>query len=122
MVNRTSFASCRASAAKSVMRMELVIRLDYGSVVPWMRRMDGHLRAIGGPDALSPWTDVATHGRNLTTEAEFLVRAGDRVPFLLMWHPSHSASPPPFDAMQALEDTQRWWEDVPSVHVPGSVA
>jgi GH15 family glucan-1,4-alpha-glucosidase len=93
------------------MRMELVIRFDYGSIVPWMRKMDGHLRAIGGPDALSLWTDVPTRGEGLTTEAEFLVQAGDRVPFLLMWHPSQTASPPPFDTLQALEDTQRWWEE-----------
>ena len=61
VVNRTSFASCRASAAKSVMRMELVIRLDYGSVVPWMRRMDGHLRAIGGRRAVA--LDRRRHAR-----------------------------------------------------------
>ncbi len=93
------------------MRMELVIRFDYGSVVPWVRTMDGHLRAIGGPDALSLWTDIQTHGEGLTTRAEFRVRAGERVPFLMMWHPSQVSSPAPFDTTRALEDTQRWWED-----------
>lgn len=91
------------------MRMDLVVRFDYASIVPWMRRMEGHLRAIGGPDALSLWTDVPTHGEDLTTRAEFRVRAGDRVPFLLMWHPSHESSPPPFDTSRALEDTEHWW-------------
>jgi GH15 family glucan-1,4-alpha-glucosidase len=91
------------------MHMELVIRFDYGSIVPWVRKIDGHLRAIGGPDALSLWTDVATEGRELTTQAEFTVRAGEQVPFLLMWHPSHSSSPAPSDPMKALEDTTAWW-------------
>ena len=89
--------------------MELVIRFDYGSIVPWVRQMDGHLRAIGGPDALSLWSDVPTHGEDLTTRAEFVVRAGDRVSFLLMWHPSHTSSPPRIDALQALEQSSAWW-------------
>jgi GH15 family glucan-1,4-alpha-glucosidase len=92
------------------MQMELIIRFDYGSIVPWVRRIDDHLRAIAGPDALSLWTPVPTYGKDLTTRAEFIVREGERVPFLLMWHPSHAASPPPFDVEQALEDTTRWWE------------
>src|SRR5512133_1193498 len=33
------------------MRTELVIRFDYGWIVPWVRRADGVLRAVGGPDA-----------------------------------------------------------------------
>jgi GH15 family glucan-1,4-alpha-glucosidase len=91
------------------MHLELVIRFDYGSIVPWVRKMDGHVRAIGGPDALSLWTDVATEGRGLTTQAEFTVRAGERVPFVLMWHPSHASSPPPVDPIQELGDTTDWW-------------
>ena len=91
------------------MHMELVIRFDYGSIVPWVRKMEGHLRAIGGPDALSLWTDVATEGRGLTTQAEFTVRAGERIPFLLMWHRSNESSPDPGDPMKALADTTSWW-------------
>ncbi len=93
------------------LRMELVIRFDYGSVVPWMRTVDGHLRAIGGPDALSLWTAVPTHGEGLTTQATFTIRAGERQPFLLMWHPSHVSSPPPIDAGGALDDTVAWWTE-----------
>ena len=33
------------------MRMELIIRFDYGWVVPWVRRADGLLTAVGGPDS-----------------------------------------------------------------------
>ena len=93
------------------MHMELIIRFDYGSIVPWMRSMDGHLRAVAGPDALSLWTDVPTYGKDLTTQADFVVRAGERVPFLLMWHPSHTPSPAAFDLIQALEDTHAWWTE-----------
>jgi GH15 family glucan-1,4-alpha-glucosidase len=91
------------------MHMELVIRFDYGSIVPWVRKMEDHLRAIAGPDAISLWTDVPTYGRGLTTQAEFTVRAGERVPFVLMWHPSHTSSPAPVDPIQELENTSNWW-------------
>jgi GH15 family glucan-1,4-alpha-glucosidase len=92
------------------MHLDLVIRFDYGSIVPWVRKMDGHIRAVGGPDALSLWTDVQTEGRGLTTQAEFTVRAGERVPFVLMWHPSHASSPAPLDPIDELDDTTDWWE------------
>ena len=92
------------------MHLDLVIRFDYGSIVPWVRKLDGHIRAVGGPDALSLWTDVQTEGRGLTTQAEFTVRAGERVPFVLMWHPSHASSPAPLDPIDELDDTTNWWE------------
>src|SRR5687767_13701192 len=49
------------------MRMELIIRFDYGSIVPWMRRTDGMLRAVAGPDALLLQSPIPTHGENFTT-------------------------------------------------------
>ena len=91
------------------MQMELIIRFDYGSVVPWVRQMDGHLLAIAGPDALSFWSRVSTYGKDLTTRADFVVREGEQVPFLLMWHPPDADAPDPFDCREALDDTERWW-------------
>src|SRR5205823_8289607 len=53
------------------MQMELVIRFEYGSVVPWVRRLpDGTLAAIAGPDALYLRTPVAHRGRGFTTVGE----------------------------------------------------
>ena len=91
------------------MQMELVIRFDYGWIVPWVRQLDGHLRAIAGPDAVSFWSEVPAHGEDLTTRAAFEVHAGDRVPFVLAWHPSHVPPPARLDALQALDDTVAWW-------------
>ena len=93
------------------MQMDLVIRFDYGSVVPWVRTIDKHLLAVAGPDALSLWTDVPSHGEGLTTRSEFTVHAGERVSFLLMWHPSHVSATAPLDAFDALRDTEQWWRD-----------
>src|SRR5581483_11890063 len=67
------------------MRMELVIRFDYGSIVPWVHQHSGALHAIAGPDALALRTPVATRGENFRTVAEFTVRAKERVPFVLAY-------------------------------------
>jgi GH15 family glucan-1,4-alpha-glucosidase len=91
------------------MQMELVIRFDYGTIVPWVRRIDGVLRAIAGPDALSFWSPVETHGVDLTTRTEFTIRADERLPFLLVWHPSHKSASP-VDAFHAVDGTRKWWE------------
>jgi GH15 family glucan-1,4-alpha-glucosidase len=92
------------------MQMELVIRFDYGSVVPWVRRIDGVLLAIAGPDALSLWSPVETHGVDLTTRSEFTVKAGQKLPFLLVWHPSHEPAPY-VEPLQAVEGACEWWEE-----------
>jgi GH15 family glucan-1,4-alpha-glucosidase len=91
------------------MKMELVIRFDYGWIVPWVTRADGKLLAVGGPDALTLHTPIPTRGENLTTIAEFSVRAGERVPFVLTWHSSSTPSPPPIDAGEALAAAESWW-------------
>jgi GH15 family glucan-1,4-alpha-glucosidase len=91
------------------MRMELVIRFDYGSIVPWVRRRDGALQAVAGPDAVWLRTPVPTAGENFTTVAEFEVAAGDRVPFMLTWHLSHRPAPRAIDPVEAVMDTERWW-------------
>ncbi|HEX2428955.1 MAG TPA: glycoside hydrolase family 15 protein, partial [Gaiellaceae bacterium] len=93
------------------MRMELAIRFDYGSIVPWVRRIDGTLVAVAGPDAVLLRTPVEHEGRNLRTHAEFTVREGDRVPFVLRWFPSNEPVPEPIDPEEALDDTVSFWEE-----------
>jgi GH15 family glucan-1,4-alpha-glucosidase len=93
------------------MRMELIIRFDYGLVVPWVRRDDHTLRAIAGPNGLVLRTPVETKGRRMTTVADFTVAAGQRVPFVLTWFPSHESDPQPVDPEQALVDTVGYWNE-----------
>ena len=92
-------------------RMELIIRFDYGSIIPWVRTVDGVLRAVGGPDSLSLHTPVETRGEGLTTVADFVVSEGERVPFVLTWHPSHELPVEPADPARALADTEAWWKE-----------
>jgi GH15 family glucan-1,4-alpha-glucosidase len=93
------------------MEMDLVIRFDYGAFVPWVRRVDGALQAIAGPDALELRTPVATHGEGLATVAHFEVGAGERVPFVLTWHPSHLPPSRAVDAVRAVDATASWWSE-----------
>src|SRR5437762_14040839 len=80
---------------KVSMQMELIVRFDYGQIVPWVRRRKQHegLEAIAGPDALILRTPVETFGIDLTTVAEFTVAKGDRIPFVLTWFASHTDPP-----------------------------
>ena len=91
------------------MRTELVIRFDYGSVTPWVRRTDAGLSAVGGPDTIEVHTPVPLRGEGWTTAGEFEVAEGDQVPFVLTWHPSHEDVPRPVDAVSAIEATVNWW-------------
>ena len=93
-------------------RLELVIRFDYGSIVPWVRRIDDGARiAIAGPDGLCFRTPVEVHGENLTTVAEFSVSPGERIPFVLTWFASHEPPPDEIDPEQALRDTESFWTE-----------
>ena len=69
------------------MRMELVIRFDYGSSVPWVSKQGGVLRAVAGPHATYLRTNVPTSGKGLTTQAEFIAHEGESIPFMLGYYP-----------------------------------
>lgn len=94
---------------RTAMRMELIIRFDYGWALPWVTSQDGSLRAVAGPDALTLTTPVPTRGEDLTTVAEFAVEAGDQVPFVLTWHPAHEPAPMPVDPLATVAATTDWW-------------
>jgi GH15 family glucan-1,4-alpha-glucosidase len=93
------------------MRSELVIRFDYGRIVPWVRRIDHARVAVAGPDALCFRTEVEVHGEDMRTVAEFELEAGRRVPLVLTWFPSHEEIPDAIDAEHALTDTEDYWLD-----------
>ena len=91
------------------MHMELIIRFDYGSVVPWVQQSGHKLTATAGPDTLELHTPVATYGKDLTTRAEFVVRKGERVPFVLSYRASHLRVRTTINPEAALKATEKWW-------------
>ncbi len=91
-------------------RSTLRLRFDYGQVVPWVRHRPGQMEAVAGPDAVRLRTPVPTHGQDWATVSDVTVRAGDRVPFVLTWHPSHERAPAAVDAEAALRQSIDFWE------------
>jgi GH15 family glucan-1,4-alpha-glucosidase len=93
------------------MRSELIIRFDYGRIVPWVRRVDDARLAVAGPDALCFRTPVEVRGEDMKTISEFVVKPGERIPFALTWFPSHEELPRAIDPELALAETEAFWLD-----------
>ncbi|MEO6205329.1 MAG: trehalase-like domain-containing protein, partial [Mycobacteriales bacterium] len=93
------------------MTMDLRLRFDYGHVMPWVTHQEQGIRAVAGPDAACLRSPVPVQGRGTATIADFRVSAGDSVPFVLTWAPSHHAQPEPVDAATALRETAAFWEE-----------
>jgi len=94
---------------KVTLRMELIVRFDYGSIVPWVRRC-GNMRLItAGPDTLELTASTPVSGENMKTVAEFTVGVGDRQSFVLNYRPSHLNTLPTIDGARALEQTESAW-------------
>ncbi len=91
------------------MRSILKLRFDYGQVMPWVRRSDGQVAAVAGPDSVYLRSDVEHHGENWATLADFTVREGQRLGFVLTWHPSHEPDPTPVDPVEHLDQTMDFW-------------
>jgi GH15 family glucan-1,4-alpha-glucosidase len=91
-------------------RSEFIARFDYGTSVPWMRRLDdgAHL-AIAGSDMLVLRTPVALQGRDLTTVGEFEIAEGETVAFELTHRGSHLPVPQATDPSAALRETEEFW-------------
>jgi len=93
------------------MQLDATFRFDYGSVVPWVRHIEGGIHAVAGPDAITLRSPVELVGRDMHTRASFDVSPGERIPFVMTWFPSHEAVPEPIDAEEALRETERFWTD-----------
>jgi GH15 family glucan-1,4-alpha-glucosidase len=104
----------RGLEGKVTMTMELAIRFDYGSIVPWVTRdAFGGLKAVAGPEAVRLHTTARLSGVDMKTVAEFDVEEGQEVPFVLVWSPSHEESPRqvefPDEAIERCTGLWREW-------------
>ncbi len=95
------------------LRMELIIRFGFGVDIPWVRRTEDRsaVLAICGQDMTVLRTPVETRGEDLTTVAEFEVNAGETVPFVLTYGPSHLSPPEAIDPERAFAETEAFWKD-----------
>src|SRR5262249_25402851 len=93
------------------MRLDLVLRFDYGQIVPWVRRRPDGIYAIAGPDAVLVRTPIPLIGQDKRTVAEFDVAEGQTVPFLMTHHSPFGPEPVPTDHARALSETEAYWQE-----------
>jgi GH15 family glucan-1,4-alpha-glucosidase len=101
------------------MRTELIVRFEYGSVVPWVLRDEaGRLHFTAGPDRLVLDTELRLRGENFRTVGEFEIGEGQEISFALSWTPSFRAVPAPLDPGQALRGLEKFWSDWSAAYKP----
>jgi GH15 family glucan-1,4-alpha-glucosidase len=94
------------------MRTEIILRFDYGRGIPWVRQHFGGPLAVGGPNAVQFITPVALRGTpEMTTVGDFIVEAGETVPFTMSWYPSHHKGFQYRDPRETLLATETRWHD-----------
>ena len=122
LVRVTDFMTPRRAQARVVrivegvrgavrMRSDLNLRFDYGLAVPWLRPGRRLVTAVAGPDAVDLRTEAPIDVTTGSVTSEFVVRAGERVTFVLTWHGSHEPAPPAIDPVDALRSTVRFWTE-----------
>jgi len=90
--------------------VDLRLRFDYGSQLPWITRQDGLLHGTAGPDSIVLSTPIRVEGAGMSSVADFVVTEGESVPFVLAWHPSHHDPPKVPDPHRAVASTEAWWQ------------
>jgi GH15 family glucan-1,4-alpha-glucosidase len=99
------------------MRMDLKLRFDYGSIVPWVTRLeDGRIRAIAGPNMVVIASPVDMRGEGMASVADFTVHAGEEIPFSLAWRESHLPVPESPDVSERLAHLEERWRHWSSQH------
>jgi GH15 family glucan-1,4-alpha-glucosidase len=98
------------------MRMEWIVRFDYGEIMPWVRRItdsDGQraITAIGGPDAVCLRGDILPDNIDHKHVATFTVRPGQHVEFSMTWYSSTQRPPAAHRIEDQLGRTERYWRD-----------
>ena len=93
------------------MRSTLRLRFDYGRVVPWVKADGTEIHAIAGPDLVRLLSPVPLRADHWETLADFTVREGDRIAFVMSWAPSHDPAMEHVEAEQALSATADFWTE-----------
>jgi len=98
-------------SGRVTMRSEVVIRLDYGKVTPWIRDAGRRSTALAGPDTLTLDAEVDHARRDSDLVAEFELGAGDDAGFRLTWSEPREQPPASFDVGKAIKQTEKWWQE-----------
>ena len=99
----------RCEAGEVPMHLCLILRFDYGQVIPWVRHRRYGIQAVAGPHAVQLRSPLALVGRGMTTQADFTLKQGEQAQFLLTAYPSHHPSIRFRDPDFMLDQTVTWW-------------
>ena len=94
-------------------QMELRLRFDYGSAIPWVSRLDDEsgIQAIAGRNLVTLRTSVGLRGEDMSTLANFSVAKNQREWFVLSYGESHRPPPAALDVDSALRETLAFWKE-----------
>jgi GH15 family glucan-1,4-alpha-glucosidase len=98
-------------AGRVPMRMELTLRPDYASIVPWLDRASDGVVAIAASDGYRLSTALPLEIEDGSVRADFVAFEGARERLTLSWHFSYDESPLVEDAESALARTEAWWRE-----------
>ena len=93
------------------LQMELSLRPDYASIIPWVDRAADGVVATAGPDAFRLSTVLPLELEDGIVRAAFDIVEGARERLTLSWHLSYEETPPVEDADSALARTEAWWRE-----------
>ncbi len=97
-------------AGRVPMRTEVILRFDYGRIVPWVRRRPYGLRAIAGSDAVQLRSPISLRGEDFRTVGEFEIAEGQTLAFVMTRYASHLGEPRGQDPSEMLRETEAWWQ------------
>ncbi|HEX7362468.1 MAG TPA: glycoside hydrolase family 15 protein [Bryobacteraceae bacterium] len=99
---------CRGEVA---VRMELLLRFDYGQTAPWQEKSgESAWIAQAGPDlAVLRTSQEVREEKDGLLGADFTVKAGERAVFVLTYGRSYEQPPEPIDHDQAVSETEEFW-------------
>ena len=101
----------RGLRGEVAMRMDLMLRFDYGRTIPWVERVDHHQRAVSGPHKVVLRQEAPLNGEGMSTVSDFTVHEGESICFQLSYGSSTEEDPDSFDAYDAYNDTERFWTE-----------
>jgi len=91
---------------------EIIFRFDYGSILPWVTRVDDNsIRAEAGANMVVLRSDAMLKAERLKHCGRFEVAAGQEIAFVLSHGRSYGPLPEPTSPLGALEATERAWTE-----------
>lgn len=97
----------------------LVMRFDYGSIVPWVNRSaPDAIKAIAGPDMVVLRSDQEFQAEGMSHASSFTLGPGQTAHFVLSYGSSFKPIPDAIDPMEMLDVTTRGWQGWTERYVP----